>query len=70
MAMLPNAVPILPSTIPDSGTTAAIELGCTCRSIAHTSAVDEREPAGMLMVPDPNCPLHGSTPLSQEVPIV
>jgi hypothetical protein len=68
--MLPNAAPILPSIVPDPGTIAAIELGCICRSIAHTSAVDEREPAGMLMVPDPNCPLHGSAGLNHTGPIV
>ena len=40
------------------GTTEAIELGCTCRVIAHQSATDEAEPAEMLTVPDANCPLH------------
>jgi hypothetical protein len=47
----------------------AIELGCTCHSIAHNSATDEREPAGMLLVPDSNCPLHGPGPLSHHKPI-
>ena len=46
--------------VPSPGTAEAIELGCTCQLIAHESGTDEREPAGMLMVPDSNCPLHGS----------
>jgi hypothetical protein len=47
--------------IPSPGTTEAIELGCTCQIIAHESATQEREPAGMLIDPDPNCPLHGTS---------
>jgi hypothetical protein len=46
--------------VPSPGTTEALELGCTCQLIAHESATQEREPAGMLIDPDPNCPLHGT----------
>ena len=46
--------------IPAPGTTEALELGCTCPFIAHDTAIREREPAGMLIEPDPNCPLHGT----------
>jgi hypothetical protein len=54
--------PANPATdsIPQPGTTEAIELGCTCRFIGHESATDELEPAGLLLVPDPNCPLHAT----------
>jgi hypothetical protein len=48
------------SPVPAPGTTEALELGCTCQFIAHESAAQEREPAGMLFDPDPNCPLHGA----------
>jgi hypothetical protein len=54
------------SSLPEPGTTEAIEPGCTCRSIGHSSATDEQEPAGMLMVPDPNCPLHGAAPIGDD----
>jgi len=57
------------ATLPEPGTTEAIQLGCSCHSIAHISGTDEREPAGMLMVPDPNCPLHGAAPLGHVKPI-
>ena len=56
--MRPLAGSEMPSMLPEPGTTEAIELGCTCRLIAHQSATDEAEPAGMLTVPDANCPLH------------
>jgi hypothetical protein len=46
--------------VPGPGTAEALELGCTCQLIAHESAMQEREPAGMLIDPDPNCPLHGT----------
>jgi hypothetical protein len=45
--------------VPQPGTAEAIELGCTCRAIAHVSDTDEAEPAGMLAVPNADCPLHG-----------
>lgn len=48
------------SALPRPGTTEAIESGCTCRFIGHVSNTDELEPAGMLMIPDANCPLHGT----------
>jgi hypothetical protein len=67
--MPPRAVPTMPSMLPEPGTAEAIELGCTCHSIAHSSGTDEREPAGMLMIPDQNCSLHGSAPLSHDKPI-
>jgi hypothetical protein len=44
--------------VPLPGTTEALELGCTCQFIAHESVIHERQPAGMLTDPDPNCPLH------------
>jgi hypothetical protein len=47
--------------VPSPGTTEALELGCTCQFIAHDAATQEREPAGMLIDPDPNCPLHGTS---------
>ncbi len=54
----------LPSTqdyaLPRPGTTEAIELGCTCRLIAHEAKADEAEPAGLLVAPDPSCPIHGT----------
>jgi len=46
--------------IPSPGTTEALELGCTCQLIVHESTTQEREPAGRLIDPDPNCPLHGT----------
>jgi hypothetical protein len=46
--------------LPAPGTTEALELGCTCQLIAHEITIQEKEPAGMLMDPDPNCPLHGT----------
>lgn len=49
------------SSPPRPGTMEAIEAGCTCRFIAHDSKTDELEPAGMLMLPDATCPLHGGT---------
>jgi hypothetical protein len=57
--MRPHPSPTLPSSLPEPGTAEAVELGCICHSIAHSSATDELEPAGML-VPDSNCPLHGT----------
>jgi hypothetical protein len=48
------------TVVPVPGTTEAVELGCTCQFIAHESATREREPAGMLIDPDPDCPLHGA----------
>jgi len=60
--MRTQAPPQRPMDIePLPGTTAAIELGCTCQIIAHEAAVHENEPAGMMIEPDPNCPLHGTT---------
>jgi hypothetical protein len=47
-------------SLPAPATTEAIELGCTCRVIAHASATNEGEPAGVLIAPDANCPLHGT----------
>ena len=67
--MPPRTVPTPTSSLPEPGTAEAIELGCTCHSITHNSATDEREPAGMLLVPDSNCPLHGLGPLSHHKPI-
>jgi hypothetical protein len=64
--MRPRTVPTSASLLPEPGTTEAIELGCTCRSIGHSSCTDEQEPAGMLMVPDPNCPLHGAVPIGDD----
>jgi hypothetical protein len=49
------------NSVPPPGTTEALELGCTCQVIAHESATQQREPAGMLIDPDPNCPLHGTS---------
>jgi hypothetical protein len=46
--------------IPRPGTTEALELGCTCHFITHEFNTQEREPAGMSIDPDPNCPLHGT----------
>ena len=46
--------------VPSPGTSEALELGCTCKLIAHDFAGQEREPAGMLIEPDRNCPLHGT----------
>jgi hypothetical protein len=45
---------------PAPGTAEAVELGCTCRLIAHQSGTDEKEPAGMLMELNSNCPLHAT----------
>lgn len=45
---------------PQPGTPEAIELGCTCRFIAHESATDELGPAGIFMGLDASCPLHAS----------
>jgi hypothetical protein len=67
--MPPHTVPTPISMLPEPGTTEAIELGCTCHSITHSSATDEREPAGMSLVPDANCPLHALGPLSHDKPI-
>ena len=39
----------------------AIEQGCTCATIGHESGTGEREPAGMVIAADANCPLHGRT---------
>lgn len=58
--MRAHATATAASLLPEPGTTEAIELGCTCNSIGHATATDEREPAGMLLVPDANCPLHGT----------
>jgi len=46
--------------IPRPGTTEAMDLGCTCCSVVHESETNEKQPAGMLMDPNPNCPLHGT----------
>ncbi len=60
----------LPSTqdysAPPPGTTEAIAQGCTCRLIAHEAKTDEAEPAGVLVSPDPNCPVHGTAPQLEE----
>lgn len=48
------------SALPRPGMTEAIESGCTCHFVGHVSNTDELEPAGMLMIPDANCPLHGT----------
>jgi hypothetical protein len=57
-----TAEPQIPSALtPAPGTSEAQEAGCTCRVIAHESATQEREPAGMLADVDPNCPLHGTS---------
>jgi hypothetical protein len=58
--MRPRTIPTTSSLLPEPGTAEAIELGCTCHAIGHTSATDEQEPAAMLTLPDPNCPLHGT----------
>jgi hypothetical protein len=58
---MPTHVPQMSITlVPPPGTTEALEVGCTCQLIAHESVTQEREPAGMLIDPDPNCPLHGT----------
>ena len=67
--MPPHAIPTTPAMLPEPGTADAIGLGCTCHSITHISGTDEREPAGMLMIPDLNCPLHGTAPLSHDKPM-
>jgi hypothetical protein len=67
--MPPRTVPTPSSLLPEPGTAEAIELGCTCHSIAHLSVTDEREPAGVLLGPDSNCPLHGAGPLSHDKPM-
>jgi hypothetical protein len=59
--MRANAPQTSASLLPAPGTREAAELGCTCRLIEHESGIAEREPAGMLMDPNLNCPLHGST---------
>jgi hypothetical protein len=41
------------SAVPPPGTTEAQELGCTCHVIAHEAATQEREPAEVLIDPDP-----------------
>jgi hypothetical protein len=64
--MRPHANPAIDS-FPQPGTTEAIELGCTCRIIGHDSATDEVEPAGLLLVPDPNCPLHATAARPEEL---
>ena len=57
---MPTHAPQTPLTlVPPPGTTEALEMGCTCQLIAHETVTQEREPAGMLIDPDPNCPLHG-----------
>jgi hypothetical protein len=61
IAMRPSPVSETAPTVPEPGTAEAIALGCTCRVIAHQAASEEAEPAGMLLVPDANCPIH-STP--------
>jgi hypothetical protein len=58
--MRTDAPQTLITLMPAPGTTEALELGCTCQIIAHESASLEREPAGLLIDPDPNCPLHGT----------
>jgi hypothetical protein len=58
--MRTDAPQTLITLVPAPGTTEALELGCTCQIIAHESASLEREPAGLLIDPDPNCPLHGT----------
>jgi hypothetical protein len=59
-SMRTDAPQTLITLVPAPGTTEALELGCTCQIIAHESASLEREPAGLLIDPDPNCPLHGT----------
>ena len=60
----PSCEPILFKSRPirsrRRATTEALELGCTCQVIAHEVADQEREPAGIMIDPDPNCPLHGT----------
>jgi hypothetical protein len=46
--------------MPAPVTTEALELGCICELIPHVSGTAEKEPAGMLLDPNPNCPLHGT----------
>jgi hypothetical protein len=58
-SMRPKEVPA-DAALPEPGTTEAIEQGRTCAAITHDSATDEREPAGMVIVTDANCPLHGA----------
>jgi hypothetical protein len=58
MRIDPPQVPT--NSVPLPGTTEALDLGCTCQVIAHEVAGQEREPAGMMIDPDPNCPLHGT----------
>jgi hypothetical protein len=59
-SMRTDAPQTLITLVPAAGTTEALELGCTCQIIAHESASLEREPAGLLIDPNPNCPLHGT----------
>lgn len=58
--MRTNSPEMSMNIIPGPGTTEALELGCICQFIAHESGTQEREPAGMSIDPDPNCPLHGT----------
>ncbi len=37
-----------------------MDLGCTCCLVVHESETNEKQPAGMLMDPNPNCPLHAT----------
>jgi hypothetical protein len=60
-------IPATPDyALPRPGTAEAIELGCTCRLIGHQSNTEELEPAGMLLAPDANCPLHGTAAQLEE----
>jgi len=60
-------LPLTPEgPLPKPGTAEAIELGCTCRLIAHQSHTDELEPLGILAAPDANCPVHGGAAQLEE----
>ena len=51
---------------PRPGTSEAIELGSTCRFIGHDAKLEEVGPAGMVIAPDANCPIHGSAAQLEE----
>jgi hypothetical protein len=53
-------------SLPQPGTREAIELGCTCRFIGHDAKLGEVGPAGMVIAPDANCPIHGSAAQLEE----
>ncbi|WP_300217169.1 hypothetical protein [Bradyrhizobium sp.] len=52
--------------LPQPGTPEAIELGCTCRFVAHDAKLEEPAPSGMLVAPDANCPVHGNAAQLEE----